>query len=176
MCNCIIATTLVPLTQGKYAAIDNEDADEIMQHKWYVKAHPQRPEAARIYGPKINRVTIRMHRQIIGLEHGDGMEVDHINHNTLDNRRCNLRVCSKSQNQRNQLVQSRKKYSKGVIHRDRTMNPWDARIKVNGKCRHIGCYATEQEAADAYDAAARKHFGEFAYTNYQARQDTLVVA
>jgi len=166
-CNCIIATTLVPLTQGKYAIIDNEDADEIMQYKWHLG---NRGYAVRTTPrPSGKRLTVQMSRQLLGLEPGDKIEADHINHNPLDNRRCNLRIATKEQNGMNRLSSNRnaKTKSKGVwLRTDRRKKPWRAKIGT----KHLGCYATEQEAADAYDAAARKHFGEFAYTNEQARK------
>jgi len=103
------------------------------------------------------------------------LQVDHINRNALDNRRCNLRVATKSQNARNNSGQSTRTSSKfkGVTFTDnqgmgRTCNktrPWRAYTRVNGKRIWIGCYATELEAAQAYNEYVKREFGEFACCN-----------
>lgn len=89
--------------------------------------------------------------------------VDHINHDTLDNRRCNLRVCTNQQNSMNQRPQAGKssKY-KGV---SKTIK-YQASISYNGKSIHLGVFDDEIEAAKAYDVKAKELFGEFAYLNF----------
>lgn len=113
----------------------------------------------------MSRDGVGMHRVITSAP--PGMEVDHINGNGLDNRRGNLRVCTKSGNQRNQRVQSRAKTSvfKGVS-RWKKNNRWAAFIKLGGRPTYLGSFKSEVDAALAYDAAARKHFGAFARTNF----------
>lgn len=108
---------------------------------------------------------VAMHRAIASP--APGMEVDHINGDGLDNRRANLRVCTKSQNQRGQRVQGRNKTSvfKGVCWlKDRSR--WGAHIKVSRKSVYLGTFKSEIDAALAYDAAARTYFGEFARPNF----------
>jgi len=97
-----------------------------------------------------------------------GMEVDHISHDTLDNRRCNLRVCTRQENARNSSKrrQSKAKY-KGVVYHSHGTNikRWRAYTRVMGKRIWLGYYATQEEAAAAYNAYAVKTFGAFANQN-----------
>ena len=103
----------------------------------------------------------------------DDMVVDHINHDTLDNRRSNLRVCTHRQNAQNKRLQSGRrtgtlkgayKVSDKYISRY-AERPWRSGIKVDGKRIWLGYYATELEAAQAYNEAAKAHFGEYAWLN-----------
>jgi len=105
-----------------------------------------------------------MHREI--MDAPAGMEVDHINGNGLDNRKCNLRLATSSQNKRNQRKQRRKTSSKykGVYWHKRD-KVWVVRIQAEGKEKYIGSYKTEQEAALAYNEAALKYHGEYAKLN-----------
>ena len=120
-----------------------------------------------------------MARVIMGLPVGGdavhALFVDHINHNTLDNRRCNLRVCTKSENARNNAGQRTRKTSnyKGVTYHDckkykvnaTGLKPWRAYTRMAGKRIWFGYYATEEDAALAYNENAKRLFGEFAYLN-----------
>jgi len=102
------------------------------------------------------------------------MEVDHINHDTLDNRRCNLRVCTRSENRRNgrKQRQSNGRFKCVVYHPAKKYNPnsseakpWRAYTRVMGKRIWLGYYATDIDAAMAYNRYAAKEFGEFACFN-----------
>lgn len=98
-----------------------------------------------------------------------GMVVDHINGNTLDNRRCNLRVCTHAENARNNtLIKTTTTGYKGVhcAKANGSKKPWRSRIKYNYKEIQLGTFDTKQEAAEAYDIAALKYFGEFAKLNF----------
>jgi len=157
-------TALIPLTKGKYAIVDAEDFEWLSKHKW----HCNNSYATRQDRSSRNRVNVKMARLLMGCSCGDGNEVDHINHNTLDNRRCNLRICTTQQNQHN-----RKSYVggsspfKGVsFSKDgKRKRRWRAGIEIDGSKKRLGYYATELEAAEAYNEAAKKYFGEFAYLN-----------
>jgi hypothetical protein len=104
-----------------------------------------------------------------------GMEVDHINHNKLDNRRCNLRVCTRRQNRQNRLGNRTRTGSrfKGVaFHNAAKYDPshshtkvWRAYTRVMGKRMWFGYYETEELAAMAYNRNAYRLFGEFACYN-----------
>mgnify|MGYP003656276584 CR=1 FL=1 len=100
----------------------------------------------------------------------DGMEADHINHDPLDNRRANLRLCTRSENARNTRghSSSKNKY-KGVTYHTAGHYPagrrWRAYTRVNGKRVWLGYHATEDDAARAYNDYAIKEFGEFACLN-----------
>ena len=111
---------------------------------------------------QVGPATIRAHREIMNPP--PGMVVDHINHDKLDNRRANLRVCTPSQNRAN-----------GLRHRDSAsrfkgvwMRPdgkWIAHITHNYRRRNLGTFTTDADAAQAYDDAAKATFGEFALLN-----------
>jgi len=92
-----------------------------------------------------------------------GMETDHRNRNGLDNQRCNLRVCSHQQNQRNKVLSN--VIYKGVCL-DKRCNKFRARVRIREKQIYLGAFDSSLEAALAYDAAAREHFGEFARLNF----------
>ena len=110
-----------------------------------------------------------MHREIIDIP--AGMVCDHINHNRLDNRKCNLRSFTSAQNQPNRLP-SRNGTSqyKGVC-RDKASHKWRAYIGYQNRWIHICYFEDEQEAAIAYDDMAIKLFGEFACLNCQYRPE-----
>lgn len=90
-----------------------------------------------------------------------GMFVDHINGNKLDNRKENLRICTPASSSRNTC--SSKGY-KGVFQNKRN-GRWTAQITKNYKCFHLGMYSTAEEAALAYNKAAKKMHGKYAYKN-----------
>lgn len=145
----------VVLTRGFVTLVSNCDLDLVRDRRWY----------ARDLGTTTYAFTtgmLGMHRLIMN---PGNMWVDHINGIGLDNRRCNLRLCSPSENMRN----SRKKSGctsvyKGV-HLESSSGKWRSCIKVDGKILVIGSFENEQVAARAYDREALAHFGEFAKTN-----------
>lgn len=104
-----------------------------------------------------------MHRDILGVVNDKNVFVDHINHNRIDNRRCNLRLVTKSQNNQNRssLKNSTSKYLGVYIRKGK----WISRIKVNQKPIHLGTFTCETQAALAYNNAAELHFGEYANLN-----------
>lgn len=110
-----------------------------------------------------DRKTIYMHRELMNPP--EGMEVDHINGNGLDNRKANLRVCTKEENQQNSKKRTGKSSSfKGVCW-DSSGRKWRARITVDKKHLQIGQFEMELKAAEAYDKEARYYFGAFAKLN-----------
>jgi AP2 domain len=150
---------------GRVALVDDDDYDLVMRYRWYVHEQVKRP-GRRSLGPYAVVTAPRlilMHRLITGYA-----RTDHINHDTLDNRRANLRAATHVQNMRNQRpwVKASSRF-KGVTW-DRSHSKWRARIWVGDKCHHLGRFTSEEEAARAYDEAARELFGEYAYLNFTA--------
>jgi len=162
-------TMKIPLTQGKFALIDDEDYDLVISYSWHTQKDINNFYAVttttRVQG---KRTTIYMHRLIMNAR--SGLQVDHINHNGLDNRRENLRLCTRTENCRN-----RRKYIRGSsIYKGVSWythyKKWRARIECEGKQLHLGWFSDEVEAAEVYDKAALKLFGEFAHLNFNVNE------
>jgi len=157
----------IPLTQGKIALVDDRDAALVRSYgSWHAARRGRRWYAASSEpGNRAHRVL--MHRLIMGAERG--LDIDHINHNGLDNRRENIRVSTHSTNDANvpKRAGTSSQY-KGVTW-DAWAGRWKAGIKVNYRSIHLGRFDDEKDAARAYDAAALEHFGEFARLNFPVR-------
>lgn len=153
----------IPLYNIKtmFAIVDEEDYELVSRFKWCLMRGSNSEYAVTF----INGKTVGMHGMIMGRV--DGLVLDHINHEGLDNRKSNLRHCTHQQNQFNKVLHkdNRSGY-KGVSKRNNA-NRWAAQICVNYKVRHIGLYKTPEEAARAYDAVAKEVHGEFAKLNFQ---------
>lgn len=142
--------------EGKFAVVDDEDFDEVNQHKWFLVASGNGKFYVRVRGTYLHRLVTKAK---------SGEYIDHIDGNTLDNKKYNLRSCTNQQNVRNCKSNRGKSRYKGVCPVSKSKS-WRATLSVNMKSVHIGSFATEIEAAKAYDEAARKHYGEFARTNF----------
>lgn len=151
------------MTQNQVVLIDDEDFSNLSEYNWYVSYDNNgHCEARTNFTIDKKQKHISMHRFITNAP--QGLEVDHINGNGLDNRKENLRICTKSQNLRNQHKTCGTSKYKGVSWRVRA-NKWESRIYVNGKKLFLGLHSDEVAAAIAYDKAAMQYFGEFAKTN-----------
>lgn len=161
------STRYIALTQGQFTLVDAGDYDWLNQWLWCARWNKGTKSFYAVRNaPAPARETILMHRQIAGLIKGDGREADHWNHNTLDNRRINIRDCSVAQNRRNVSKHNDNKSGyKGVYFYPPT-SKWAAMIHVDGKNRYLGYFSEALLAARAYDEAARKNFGEFAMLNF----------
>lgn len=163
---------LIRLTHGKVALVDDEDFDSVRRFQWHVSSQDYAETTTYVgsIGGQHKYTYMSLHRLI--LHPPKGLEVDHINHDTLDCRRANIRVCTKSQNQHNQLKQKGSSKFKGVSwHRRATK--WTAKLQSDGKQIHLGYFHDEEVAARAYDTKAKELFGEFAHTNLNStRKDT----
>lgn len=104
-----------------------------------------------------------LHRLIMNAK--DNEYVDHINFNKLDNRKCNLRICSKAENTQYQQISTRNTSGYKGVSWDKENNKWYAQIKTNGKHFNLGRFDNKHEAAKAYNIAAIHMFGEFAKLN-----------
>lgn len=159
-------TRRIRLSNGKYTLVSNHRYDELRKYFWSDNGDGY---VVRNNGPLINgkHRLIKMHRQILGLKHGDGSHTDHINGNRRDNRDENLRKVTKLENSHNHRKYANNKTGyKGVWWREDN-HSYKASIKVLGKSTALGHYDDPKIAAHAYDNAARKYFGEFASTNFK---------
>lgn len=156
----------IKLTQGQVAIVDKEDYEELMKHKWCASKYPRGYVAVRAESINGKYKMIRMHRQIMQVENSKVL-IDHINHNSLDNRKSNLRECTKRENamnMRSQLGSNSKYIGVDFIKK---LGKWRARINVYDKEIHGGVFMTEEEAAKARDVLSKKYFGEFANLNFK---------
>ncbi len=156
------SASLIPLTRGTFVIVDTNLLRILNIHKWHLswtkgyERYAMRTE---------KRKAIYMHREIMNAP--DGMEVDHINGNGLDNRRENLRLCTRAQNRMNSVKRIGKSSTFKGVYWHKNCRKWRASLKLDGKEIHIGYFNTELEAAEAYDVEALYYFGNFAKTNFK---------
>lgn len=153
----------IPLTHNLHAIIDVEDYDKVSETKWTAcnAGNCHNTQYAKRRNPaKYGGGNGMMHRLVMQY---DGL-IDHINRNGLDNRKCNLRPCTNSENQMNRQKKKNKRY-KGVWNDGECKN-WYGRIVLNGKQIYSKPCPDETAAALAYDEMAKKYFGAFALLNF----------
>jgi len=155
----------IKLTQGKVAIVDDEDFDYLNQFKWYANKKYKKYYVVRnVKDIQGKHTLLSMHRFIIG-NTDSKMHTDHINGNTLDNRKENLRICTAAENIRNQKQQINNKSGYKGVHWKKLSNKWYSEIRYKNKSIHLGCFINIMDAARAYNAAAIKYHGEFANIN-----------
>lgn len=147
----------IPLTKGQVTQVDDEDFERVISAgRWCMNGR---------YA--YNGRAGTLHRFLMGLpkNRDRSVQVNHINGDPLDNRKCNLRICTPAQNQQNrrQTVCGHSPF-KGA-HWDSSAGHWLARIRVGGTLKYLGVFNTDVEAAQAYNEAAQEYFGEFARLN-----------
>ena len=156
----------IELTQGQFALVDNEDYEELNKWKWHAYKNRYGGFAAiRNKGKWPHQQGVSMHRAVMG--YPKGLQVDHRNHNTLDNRKSNLRICTNSQNSMNRVLYENTSSQYKGVYRNKNAKKWRTCIEHNGKKIHLGLFTNEVEAAKTYNKAAKELFGEFAYLNFE---------
>ena len=148
---------IIYLTDSTSTVLDFQDYKKAIQHNWY------RDTTNRVY-TKVGEKTLFLSRFLLCPKEGE--IVDHIDGDTLNNRRYNLRITDFKGNARNHgLNKNNTSGYKGVSLEQSKSSRWRAYITVNWKHITLGSYATKEEAAKAYNEAAVKYFGEFARLN-----------
>lgn len=160
----------IPLTQGQFALVDDEDYEYLIQWKWCAKQrvgtnvfYATTKESIKGKPAGYKRKMLYMHRVILGVADSNVL-CDHKNGNPLDNRRCNLRTCTASQNIMNVRLTSRNTSGFKGVFWNKNLHKWRVQIVANKKQIHIGHFQKKEEAAAAYAVAAEKYHGEYANT------------
>lgn len=150
---------------GETVLIDDDDMPLVSGFSWRSKTNDKGSSSVCGQSPAgsgLPRI-VQLHRLIMGI---DGPDVDHINGDVFDNRRCNLRHCSKAQNNANRgRTKNNRSGFKGVYWH-KTKRAWQAEIEALGRRHRLGSYPDPTEAAKAYDDAAKRLHGEFARLNF----------
>lgn len=152
---------LIYLTQGQVATVDADLHEWLNQWKWYAQ---KASSTGRFYAVrKLRRnASMPMHRQILGMDSSDTLFADHIDGDTLNNRRVNLRIATPSQNAQNQRVFRTNRLGLKGVHKVTWGNKYCACIRVSGKRIYLGNFDDPKDAHAAYCAAAKQHYGEYA--------------
>jgi hypothetical protein len=151
--------TKILLTQGKFALISNHQYERVRHFSWRATWSGKKWYASTLIDGK----TVYLHRFIAGVT-DTKTQVDHKDGDGLNCQDYNLRTCSNKQNSRNSIAKRAR--FKGVCWLKKNRK-YRARIMVDGKEINLGCFDDEVSAAHAYDTAARKYFGDFAWLNFK---------
>lgn len=170
----------IVLTKGKIAFVDDEDYEQTMKYRW--RAQQEKTRNGNLWYAIISSFSHpivtptgqrywMMHRLL--LQAVPGQMVDHVNGNGLDNRKCNLRWCTNSQNQANTDRHPRGSSQYRGVHWRIRDQKWGATIKIMKRTYRLGHFLSEEEAAIAYDHAALAAWGEFARLNFLAPKSNM---
>lgn len=157
---------LISITGNKFAKIDDQDFEKVNRYKWYYSSKQGVVTQVHISGSNWRGRTqkkkhVLMHRFLLDVP--KYLEVDHKNGNKLDNRRRNIRICTHAENMRN--LKLRKDNTSGYKGVGWNFSKWQARIWFNNKKISLGQFEKKEDAAKAYNEAAKKYFGEYARLN-----------
>lgn len=134
---------------GKEVIFDKEDLELVSSRKWYIDET----------GYARSHKCERMHRVLLESELDDGLVVDHINRDKLDNRRKNLRICTQQTNVQNAGMKNTNKSGVTGVFLDKKVHRWRAQISVQGKCIHIGMFDDFEDAVKARKEAEERYRG-----------------
>lgn len=160
----------IPLTQGRVAIVDSEDAD-LSQYSWQVLICGKNKD----YEYGIRSVFVAPHKKkrqlmhvaimerVLGRSIEEGLLVDHIDGNGLNNSRSNLRIATRAENNRNVRRNSLNKSGYKGVYWAKSSQKWHSVITVNGKKMSLGYFTDPEEAYRRYCDAAKHFFGEFAH-------------
>lgn len=158
----------IELSQNEHAIVDIKNYDRLNQHKWHVHIDPKNGVKYAVRNETVGekQITIKMHREIMNVTDSK-MQVDHWNHDGLLDIEENLRVCTPSQNQGNQLIQINNKTGlRGVSYKTKN-KCYVAQLCTGDTKSYLGCFKNKVDAGKAYDKAAYARWGIHANVNYK---------
>jgi len=145
-----------------FAIVDDENFRELNKYKWCYRTTSKDIKngyAGRRLPKTINGGIILMHRQI--MKPKKGFYVDHINRNRLDNRKCNLRICTNQENSINSKISKKNTSGYKGVYWDKRRNKWIANITAFGKNIYLGSFKDKKDAAKRYRDYATKRWDKF---------------
>lgn len=161
----------IPLTKGMVAIVDSVDFKHLSAYKWQAqwnqctRSFKAKREGAANEGV-LKGKSLLMHREILSLRPGDKRQVDHVNHDTLDNRRSNLRIASHLENNFNKRPYRNNKSGFKGVSWSKKRRKFVAQFRIHGKVFNLGTFSNAKEAALVYDSVAKDQFGSFAFLNF----------
>ncbi len=147
-----------------HALVDEDDLPKLERYTWGLHNQGYAAAVRKVAGKTRH---VLLHRLLMGLKKGDGMEVDFINGDKLDCWRSNLRVCTPGENKQNRPAQSNNTSGYKGVTWDKPKGRWRAQIMANGTRHFLGLFTDVEEAAAAYAEAAERLHGGFANTNVE---------
>ena len=158
----------INLTKGYKTVVDDIDFEWLSEFKWYACLDGDNKYVS---VRSNHKGTVLFMSRLILSAYSKDIHVDHINRDPLDNRRCNLRLCTLQQNRCNVGVNRLNTSGYKGVNYYKITRKWAARIGAKGKRRHIGYFNTAEEAAQAYDKEALEVHGDFAFLNFPILKD-----
>lgn len=136
----------IQLNKGLKTMVDDEDFEALSRYKWFAQWNGTDYRAKRMSRHNGRRIQIQMYNQI--MKPAKGFEVDHINRDTLDNRKSNLRIVTRSQNQKNKGIQKNNKTGMTGVYWVEKTKRWLVRMKIEGKNTYFGSFVDKQDAIE----------------------------
>jgi hypothetical protein len=147
----------IDLTHGKVALVDDDMFEYLNQWKWHYSLSNKYAERTVRIGEKFKCIKM----QYLVIDHVTEMEIDHIDHDRLNNTRDNLRTCTHVQNMQNTVRYSNNTSGYKGVYWEKCRKKWRALIKYDGKRKHLGYFDSVEDAALSYGKAAKLYFGEY---------------